>query len=124
MGGDMRKWVLVVDDDEDVRETIVDVLTFNGYRVDAVADGSLALETLQKAESLPWLMVLDLEMPIMDGWQLVAELKKNERLAEIPYVIFSACGCRDASITALGAVACVAKGGSTHELVSVVERFC
>ena len=119
----MRKWVLVVDDDEDVRDTIVDVLTFSGYRVEAVADGHRALEALHKADALPWLMVLDLEMPNMNGWQLVAELKKSERLSEIPYVIFSASGCRDASVAALGAVACVPKGGSPHELVRAVERW-
>ncbi|HXU69226.1 MAG TPA: response regulator [Polyangia bacterium] len=118
----MKKWVLVVDDDAGVRETVVDLLTFGGFRVEAVADGRLALETLGRAEALPALLVVDLEMPIMSGWELIAELRKNARLAAIPYVIFSALGCGDERMSELDAEACVPKGGSTLELLRVVER--
>jgi CheY-like chemotaxis protein len=117
----MKKWVLVVDDDADVRETVVDMLTFGGFRVEAVADGRVALERLGRAEPLPALLVLDLEMPIMNGWELIAELRKNARLAGIPYVIFSAV-CAGERVSELEAEACVPKGGSTLELLRVVER--
>jgi two-component system, chemotaxis family, chemotaxis protein CheY len=98
------------------------VLRFGGFRVDAVGNGHLALEKLRRSEPLPSLLVLDLEMPVMNGWELIAELKKSPQLAAIPYVIFSAYGCRHERVTSLDADGCVSKGGSTFELLRVVER--
>jgi CheY-like chemotaxis protein len=114
----MDGWLLVVDDDDDVRDSLVDALRLNGFRTEGVANGQLALDRLRDAESLPSLLVLDLEMPTMDGWQLIGELKKDARLSAISYVIFSGCDCLDD----LGAMAQVNKAESVFELVRVVAR--
>ena len=67
------KVVLVVDDDEDVRESICDVLAMAGHRSVGAADGRAALELLHTRRFD--LIVTDLQMPGMDGWQLLSALE-------------------------------------------------
>jgi CheY-like chemotaxis protein len=118
----MESWVLVVDDDEDVRDIVVTALTFKGYRAHGAAHGRDALEKLRRGEVPPALLVLDLEMPMMNGWELIDELKKDARLSAIPYVLFSGYGRLEEIAAALGATAWVPKSDSIFDLLSVVER--
>jgi CheY-like chemotaxis protein len=91
VGGDSidRKRVLVVDDDDDVREGLQLALEANGYRADAVADGRAALVWLGRNPP-PRLILLDLMMPVMDGWQVLDALDADARLSSIPVVIVTA----------------------------------
>jgi CheY-like chemotaxis protein len=90
----IRKTVLVVDDDLEIRETIKDVLEEEGYRVDLAANGAEALahlRTLNHAvDGYPSLVLLDLMMPEMNGWQFCEEQKKDDRIATIPVLVISA----------------------------------
>ena len=95
--------ILVVDDDPDVRDAIASVLGDEGYQVTSAGNGREALEQLRK-RTRPSLILLDMVMPDMDGWNFRMELKKQPELAAIPVVILSAHGnVRDAAL-ALGAV--------------------
>lgn len=89
-----KKTVLVVDDDLEIRETIKDVLEEEGYRVDLAANGAEALAHLRTlngdAGAYPALILLDLMMPEMNGWQFCEEQKKDGRLAGIPVLVISA----------------------------------
>ena len=85
-----QRSVLVVDDDNDCREAIADVLYDAGYTVLMAREGRAALELLQANEHTPDLMLLDIMMPGLDGYELLSELSKNARLADIPTVLFSA----------------------------------
>ena len=87
--------VLVIDDDEDIRTTIRDVLEDQGFAVACAANGREALDMLLRDESKPALILLDLTMPEMDGWTFRQEQQKVPRLAQIPVVLFS--GHHDAS---------------------------
>jgi CheY-like chemotaxis protein len=80
--------VLVVDDDEAIRETVRDVLSDEGYRVLVAENGAKALELLEKAH--PAVVLLDLMMPIMSGWEVLETLEQREDLAHIPVVVVSA----------------------------------
>jgi len=82
--------VLVVDDDADIREAIVSVLNDAGYPTAQAKDGREALAFVQNATDKPSLVLLDLMMPTMDGWQLRARLRSDPALAEIPIVIMTA----------------------------------
>ena len=84
--------VLLAEDDEDLREAMVDTLNDAGYRVEAVRNGLDALEWLEENAIPPKLILLDLMMPVMDGWQFLDERQKTPRVAAVPVVVLSANG--------------------------------
>ncbi len=87
-----RATILVVDDDLGIREALEAVLSSSGYDVALAANGQAALDLLLRGRSLPSLILLDLMMPVMDGWQFRSRQLQQERLREIPVVIISAGG--------------------------------
>jgi CheY-like chemotaxis protein len=84
----MRR-VLIVDDDEDFRETLSALLTLEGYEVEVASNGREGLERLGR-EALPHIVLLDLMMPIMNGWEVIEVMKRNPTLARIPAAVLSA----------------------------------
>jgi CheY-like chemotaxis protein len=88
-GPDGRGRVLVVDDDFDLRQTLEQILGDEGYFVETAANGREALAHLRQSGA-PRVLVLDLMMPVMDGWQLLDELKRDPALSAIPVVVISA----------------------------------
>jgi len=80
--------VLVVEDDDDTREMMVRTLGNDGWTVRAAANGRLALDRVR--ESMPELILLDLMMPEMDGFELIAHLRENEAWRSIPVVVLTA----------------------------------
>ena len=85
----MDRYLLVVDDDAGVREMLCEVIAEAGYRVAAVEDGREALLHLQ-ANPPPFLILLDLMMPVMDGRQFRREQRRQPELATIPVAVLSA----------------------------------
>ena len=81
--------VLVVDDDEDLRETVCDVLRDAGRVVVSAANGNEALALLGTMPP-PCLALIDLMMPVMSGWHLVDNIRRRPELEKIPIVIMSA----------------------------------
>jgi two-component system chemotaxis response regulator CheY len=120
---DQRR-VLVVDDDPDIRELLVSVLTDDGYEAASAGDGREALATLER-----WpadLVVLDLMMPVMDGWTFVQECRRARWCAEVPIVVTSASHDlpRTADqLRALGVRTCLAKPFDVDGLLALVERY-
>ena len=84
--------VLVVDDEMDIRETIRDILEIEGYHVCCAANGKEALDVL--SEVRPGLILLDLMMPVMSGYELLQELRERDDLSGIPVTVVSAIGDR------------------------------
>src|SRR5205814_8831977 len=83
--------ILVVDDDPDIRDSLREVLEDEGYDVSCVGNGREALDHLKAASPRPCVILLDLMMPVMDGWQFRREQKKLEpELANIPLVVITA----------------------------------
>lgn len=120
----MAHRILVVDDDADIRETLVEVLEDAGHETISAANGIEALERLRSSDAPPCLILLDLMMPVMDGRTFREEQLKDPALAAIPIVVLSA--FRDASETAaaMQAQAHLPKPVSLAELVRVVASFC
>jgi CheY-like chemotaxis protein len=79
--------VLLIDDDEGIRETLKIFLEMEGYSVTAAADGKEGIEALSKIR--PCVILLDLMMPVMNGWEFVDALK-NTRCADSPVVVVTA----------------------------------
>jgi CheY-like chemotaxis protein len=112
--------VLLVEDDVDVREAVTDTLEDAGYRVITARHGQEALEVLRNGGPRPCLILLDLMMPVMDGWQFRDLQSKDPELADIPVVALSAHG----GLHALGAADHLRKPVQLRALMDVVERFC
>ncbi len=83
--------ILVVDDDAEHVDAVRKILEAEGYRVECAADGRIALDRLLR-EPLPDLVLIDLMMPVMNGSQLIAELKGRPELAAVPVVVMSGGG--------------------------------
>jgi CheY-like chemotaxis protein len=82
--------VLVVEDDGDISDVTASCLEDHGYCVVTAANGQEALERLRSMPALPRLILLDLMMPVMDGWQFRALQAADPRIADIPVVLMSA----------------------------------
>src|SRR4026209_1348307 len=81
--------VLIVEDDEDLREMMAQLLTLEGFVAATVANGREALEYLQHA-SKPDVILLDLMMPVMDGWEFRRRQQADPDLAPLPVIVLSA----------------------------------
>ena len=83
-----KKSILIVDDEDDIRDTLRDVFEDEGYVVEAAANGEEALAVL-RARPKPALVILDLLMPIMDGNALYRAMKADPAFADIPVIVSS-----------------------------------
>jgi CheY-like chemotaxis protein len=82
--------ILVVEDNDDVREMMALALELEGHTVWSAAHGRDALALLRARPERPRLILMDLMMPVMNGWELRAALKADPRLATIPIIVISA----------------------------------
>jgi CheY-like chemotaxis protein len=115
--------VLVVEDDDDVREAMVETLRVEGYHVAEAGDGAEALRWL-RGNSDPCLVLLDLWMPHMTGDELHAHMKQDPRLAALPIVVISAASDGAFRARQIGARDYLKKPLNLDDLISVVERNC
>jgi CheY-like chemotaxis protein len=114
----VSRYVLVVDDDIDVRESMADILRVEGVEAVVAGDGREALRLLQTRSDKPSLILLDLMMPRMSGWELLEHLGMDRALAAIPVCVVSASG---ASLPS-GAQAMLSKPFDMQRLLDVVAR--
>jgi CheY-like chemotaxis protein len=80
--------VLIADDDADIRDVLAEILRMRGYEVTTACDGEHALALMRK--SRPCLLLLDLMMPGVSGWQVAARMNADDALAGIPICIVTA----------------------------------
>jgi two-component system sensor histidine kinase/response regulator len=80
--------VLVVDDDKDIRESLAQILVEEGFDVSSAENGKVALEEI--ARRVPDVVLLDLMMPVMNGWQVLETLRSSPEHAQIQVVVLSA----------------------------------
>ncbi len=87
--------VMVVEDDALIREMLIQVLGAEGFTPVGARNGEEALRRLRQDQELPGLILLDLMMPVMNGWQFRAQQLADPALAEIPVVVMSASAADD-----------------------------
>src|SRR4051812_1178103 len=92
MSEGMGKWVLLVEDDLEIRETLETLIALEGYSIKSAANGKLALDLLNSVGHKPALILLDIMMPIMDGYQFREKQLQVPHLAAIPTVVITADG--------------------------------
>lgn len=110
--------VLVVDDDPGVLEVLELALDAEGYQVVVARNGLEGLE--QACSHRPDLMVVDLMMPIMDGWQLVREFRRDQATGSTPVIILSAAHNIDEAARDLGVEAVIAKPFNLDDLLDLI----
>lgn len=88
--GEEGQDLLIVEDDADLREILELALVSEGYRVATARNGAEALERLRSQTKKPRLILLDLMMPVMNGWEFRDERRQDPELADIPMVVLSA----------------------------------
>jgi CheY-like chemotaxis protein len=100
--GGGRGTILVVEDDEELRDIIADILESCGYEVIPAGNGKQAADFLAATAAPPAMILLDLMMPIVNGWELLRDIQADSRLAAIPVVVMTAIRRdRPAGVTAL-----------------------
>ncbi|HEY8038842.1 MAG TPA: response regulator [Polyangiaceae bacterium] len=112
--------LLVVEDDDDIREALVLTLSREGFRVTACANGREALDLLRE-QGKPDLILLDLMMPVMDGWQFRVEQKEDPELSSIPVIALSA--DVTAKAVAIDVDAYLEKPAEPQILIDTIERL-
>jgi len=115
------KPILVVDDEPAILDMIAELLGYEGYRVVTTSEGSVAL-TRAKVEP-PALILLDLMMPGMSGWQVIAALKASLQTRAIPVVLLSARRDLPATANELGIVTFLAKPFDIDKLLDIVRKY-
>jgi CheY-like chemotaxis protein len=124
-GGHECSGILVVDDDADIRDSLREVLEDEGYKVECVSNGREALDYLKSTREAgaprPCVILLDLMMPVMDGWQFRREQKQDPAIADIPLVVITATGKRPVLIDA---AELVMKPLDLNRLFEAIERYC
>lgn len=119
----MRGAVMIVEDDAFIRDDLAEILADEGYPVATAGNGAEALDLLRGGDP-PSLILLDLMMPVMDGWQLRRELLKDAALARIPIVVLSGAGSVKSEAASLGAVGYVSKPFKLETLLRLIARHC
>jgi serine/threonine protein kinase len=114
--------ILVVEDDPSARKALVQILEHQGYAVTQAENGSEALDCLQQMPP-PSLILLDLMMPVMDGWELLRQLTADPALASIPVIVISAADPGQGRVAALGAAAYLSKPLEMDQLAGAVRSY-
>lgn len=113
--------VLIVEDDADLREMMAQLLSLEGYQTVSVSNGREALDYLQQ-RGKPNLILLDLMMPVMDGWEFRRRQSADPALAQVPVVILSALDPH--RTTGVSADAFLKKPLNFDHLIELVRSYC
>jgi CheY-like chemotaxis protein len=113
--------ILVVDDDADIREALCELLQDEGYRAVSAANGREALVYLGSKER-PCIILLDLMMPVMDGWEFRRLQQSDPRWSEIPVIVITAAGKQGSGSIAAQRV--LAKPLKVEIVLEAIEQFC
>jgi len=115
-------YILIVEDDDDIREALTQILQLEGYVVREASNGREALD-ISAQNPTPSLILLDLMMPVMDGWQFRAEQMKDPILSKVPVVVISADASVHEKVASFGAASVLPKPISLDRLLRAVEAL-
>jgi CheY-like chemotaxis protein len=115
----MSHTVLLVEDEDDLRETMREALELNGYAVVAAQDGQAALDELDRIDHI-CMVLLDLFMPRMNGWDFLSQLRSHPTLSELPVIVHTSAPAQAPPT----ATRVIQKPLRLERLLSVVNEFC
>ena len=119
----MAAEILIVEDDSALREALAQVLSDEGYELLAARDGLEAVNCLKKGHR-PDVILLDLSMPVVNGWEFRMFQKRDPELADIPVVLITAGGYSREEVAWLEPAALIHKPLDLPVLLDVIRRNC
>lgn len=124
--GQMRDWILIVDDDEAIRESLSMIMEIHGFACKTASNGKRALELLYEECKVkpPSLVFMDLWMPVMDGISFLKTREHDVQLYALPTFLFSADGAIQAVADKLHATGYLQKPVELDEILKVANTFC
>lgn len=118
----MADTILIVEDDFDSRELLASLVELSGHKVEVARDGLDALLVLERIR--PCMILLDLMMPRMNGWELRQRMLADPGLAEIPVVVLSGVADMQSSLSELSAKAAFCKPIDLGTLLCIIQEHC
>ncbi|HTI39615.1 MAG TPA: response regulator [Vicinamibacterales bacterium] len=118
----MSRRVLIIEDDPDTREMLGHFLELSGFVVETAANGREALDTLRGGDYAS-VILLDLMMPVMDGWEFRAAQRLDPALSAIPVIVVTAAGPRE-RVPPIDADAWLPKPIDLDQLLDTIAPFC
>jgi CheY-like chemotaxis protein len=115
------KHVMIVEDDEDIRNVLGEILTSVGMTSVTAANGEIGLSYLRTTQKLPDLILLDILMPVKDGYQFRAEQLADDRIKNIPVIVMTAFLGGDTS--KMRAAAVVRKPVDIESLIDLIKQI-
>lgn len=117
--------ILVIEDEPDLREGLREALTEEGYAVEIAPDGLAGLSLLREGAIQPQLILLDLMMPAVSGWEFHAAIRKDPKFSRIPILVLSAViDQREQTWMGVPEANCIRKPFELSTLLSAIERHC
>ncbi len=117
-------WLLVAEDNDDLRKQLAEALRERGYDVHTAADGAEAVQMLDVATEMPAAVLLDLVMPRVSGREVLRAMRSLGRARHVPVVVLSASGLEDYEVDALGVAAVLLKPAAIDRVFAVLDRIC
>ena len=114
--------ILIVEDENPIRDVITEILEDEGYRVAGATNGLEALKYLRQ-HAHPRLILLDLGMPVMTGWEFREQQQRDPQLAEIPVIVMSALPDLNRKAAALKVADCLDKPVNIDTLLGAIARY-
>ena len=113
--------ILVIEDDLEIRNALTEILAAEGYSVQSAPNGQEGLDLLRKGNHRPHVIILDLMMPIMDGWIFRNHQLQDPELSKIPVLVITADGNAKAKAKAMNALAGIRKPIDLDELLEAIK---
>jgi len=119
-----NRLVMIVEDDRDVRDSVREALEDHGYQTVGASQGKEALELLRSSAARPCIILLDMMMPVMDGWAFRKAQMADPALSSIPVIVLTAHSSASDTARDMGAVGFLRKPLTLQELLTAVKQEC
>jgi two-component system response regulator MprA len=122
MGTNLMTWILVADDNEELRSELAVALSDRGYEVETAADGAQVVEMLDSAAEMPAVVVLDLLLPRVRGVDVIRAMRGLGKARHVPVILLSGASIHDDDIVGLDVDAVFVKPVAATALFAAIER--
>jgi DNA-binding response OmpR family regulator len=119
-----HEMVLIVEDDEDAAESLRDTIEVMGYKAEVAGNGKVALDYLRREPKKYCLVLLDLAMPVMNGWDFLSAHHGDDAISDIPVIVVTAIPRVHARLAGDDAAAFLQKPVDTVRLEAALRHYC